>query len=91
MKDQMSANFSNLPQKPFNLTITGKTNLDLILYGLPEEMPPEREILDSDFDVILGGSSSIPAHNLAVIDTRVGFVSEGRQQRIWRDRARLPQ
>lgn len=27
------------PIKPFDITIAGETNLDLILYGLPEEMP----------------------------------------------------
>ncbi len=76
MKDQMRVNFSNHPRKPFDITIAGETNLDLILYGLPEEMPLEREILGSGFDVTLGGSSSILAHNLAVLGTRVGFVSE---------------
>jgi len=62
--------------KPLDITIAGETNLDLIFYGLPEEMPVEREILSSGFDMTLGGSSSILAHNLAVLGTRVGFVSE---------------
>ena len=61
---------------PLDICIAGETNLDLILYGLPEEMPVEREILSSEFDMTLGGSSSILAHNLAVLGTRVGFVSE---------------
>jgi len=72
----MNANFSGTDQKPLDIVIVGETNLDLILYGLPEEMPVEREILGSDFDMTLGGSSSILAHNLAVLGTRVGFVSE---------------
>jgi sugar/nucleoside kinase (ribokinase family) len=62
--------------KPFDICIAGETNLDLILYGLPEEMPAERELLGSDFSVTLGGSSSILAHNLATLGARVGFVSQ---------------
>jgi len=59
----------------FDVTIAGETNLDLILYGLPEEMPTERELLGSGFEVTLGGSSSILAHNLAALGARVGFIS----------------
>lgn len=59
----------------FDITIAGETNLDLILYGLPEEMPTERELLGSGFEVTLGGSSSILAHNLAALGARVGFIS----------------
>ncbi|NYF78122.1 carbohydrate kinase family protein [Granulicella arctica] len=62
--------------KPFDITIAGETNLDLILYGLPEEMPVERELLGSGFKITLGGSSSILAHNLATLGTRVGFISQ---------------
>jgi hypothetical protein len=29
----------------FDITIAGELNLDLILYGLPLEHPPERELL----------------------------------------------
>jgi len=32
-----------MPQ--FDVTIAGELNLDLILYGLPQELPPERELL----------------------------------------------
>jgi sugar/nucleoside kinase (ribokinase family) len=63
-------------QKSFDITIAGETNLDLILYGLPEEMPVERELLGSGFKVTLGGSSSILAHNLATLGDRVGFISQ---------------
>jgi sugar/nucleoside kinase (ribokinase family) len=63
-------------QKSFDITIAGETNLDLILYGLPEEMPVERELLGSGFKVTLGGSSSILAHNLAMLGSRVGFISQ---------------
>lgn len=62
--------------KRFDITIAGETNLDLILYGLPVHMPVERELLGTGFQTTLGGSSSILAHNLAVLGTRVGFVSQ---------------
>jgi len=72
----MSTNDTRPHQKPLDIAIVGETNLDLILYGLPERMPVERELLANGFDMTLGGSSSILAHNLASLGTRVGFVSE---------------
>ena len=60
----------------FDLTLAGETNLDLILNGLPEQMPTERELLASSFTCTLGGSSSILAHNLGVLGTRTGFITE---------------
>jgi sugar/nucleoside kinase (ribokinase family) len=62
--------------KRFDITIAGETNLDLILYGLPEQMPIERELLATGFEATLGGSSSILAHNLAALGSRVGFVTQ---------------
>ena len=59
----------------FDVTIAGELNLDLILYGTPEEIPRERELLVSDFSVTLGASSAIVAHNLGSLGSRVGFVS----------------
>jgi len=59
----------------FDITIAGEINLDLILYGLPGNMPVEREILANDFRVTLGGSSSILVHNLAVLGASVGFIT----------------
>jgi len=60
---------------PFDVTIAGELNLDLILYGLPETLPPEREILATDMVVTLGSSSAIFAHNLAALGSKVGFTS----------------
>ena len=57
------------------MTIAGELNLDLILYGLPAELPPEREILADRMMLTLGGSSTIVAHNLAALGSRVGFIS----------------
>jgi len=59
-----------------DITIAGEINLDLILYGLPEHMPTERELLASDFAITLGSSSAILAHNLAALGSRVGFVTK---------------
>jgi sugar/nucleoside kinase (ribokinase family) len=59
-----------------DIAIVGEINLDLILYGLPEQMPTERELLASDFAITLGSSSAILAHNLAALGTRVGFVTK---------------
>jgi sugar/nucleoside kinase (ribokinase family) len=64
-----------LPKKTLDISIAGEINLDLILYGLPEVMPVERELLGTDFQVTLGSSSAILAHNLAVLGTHVGFVT----------------
>jgi len=62
-------------QKRFDITIAGEINLDLILYGLPEEMPLERELLGNDFRLTLGSSSAIVAHNLAALGVSVGFIT----------------
>ena len=59
----------------FDVTIAGELNMDLILYGLPDEIPPEREVLGTGMQFTLGGSSSIAAHNLAAMGNRVGFIS----------------
>jgi sugar/nucleoside kinase (ribokinase family) len=63
----------NMPR--FDVTIAGELNLDLILYGLPAEMPPERELLADSMALTLGSSSAIVAHNLARLGSRVGFQS----------------
>lgn len=57
------------------MTIAGEINLDLILYGLPEDIPTERELLASDFRLTLGSSSAILAHNLAALGCSVGFIT----------------
>jgi sugar/nucleoside kinase (ribokinase family) len=59
-----------------DIVIAGEINLDMILYGLPEDMPTERELLASDFVITLGSSSAILAHNLAALGSRVGFVTK---------------
>ena len=64
-----------MSEKRFDVTIAGELNLDLILYGLPEELPRERELLAEKMMLTLGGSSAIVAHNLAAVGSKVGFAS----------------
>jgi len=66
---------ANLKKPRFDVTIAGELNLDLILYGLPDELPAERELLAERMMLTLGGSSAILAHNLAALGSRVGFQS----------------
>lgn len=59
----------------FDVTVAGELNLDLILYGLPDDLPPERELIAERMMLTLGSSSAIVAHNLAALGRRVGFIS----------------
>ena len=59
----------------FDVTVVGELNLDLILYGLPENLEPERELLANRLALTLGSSSAIFAHNLSVMGSKVGFIS----------------
>ena len=59
----------------FDVTVAGELNLDLILYGLPESLPREQEILVPEMLLTLGSSSAIVAHNLASLGCSVGFSS----------------
>jgi len=59
----------------FDITVAGELNLDLILYGLPEQLAPERELIADRMTLTLGSSSAIVAHNLASLGSRVGFQS----------------
>jgi sugar/nucleoside kinase (ribokinase family) len=60
-------------EKTYDLAIAGELNMDLILYGLPLEMPVERDLLGTGFASTLGSSSAILAHNAASIGMRVRF------------------
>ena len=63
------------PAKQFDITIAGEINLDLILDGIAEPMPVERELLASGFNITLGSSAAILAHNIAALGMRVGFAT----------------
>lgn len=59
----------------FDVTLVGDTNLDILLYGLPENLPLERELLAEQIAIRVGGSSAITAHNLAALGNSVGFIT----------------
>ena len=59
--------------KTFDLAIAGELNLDLILYGLPLVMEPERDLIGTDFVSTLGSSSGIVTHNAAALGLKVRF------------------
>jgi sugar/nucleoside kinase (ribokinase family) len=59
----------------FDLSVVGELNLDLVLYGLPEQFELDREHIASDLRLTLGSSSAIFAHNFALLGNRVGFSS----------------
>ena len=59
----------------FDLILAGEVNLDLILYGLNEVLPFDREVLASNFELTLGSSSAILAHNISLLGLRTGFVT----------------
>jgi sugar/nucleoside kinase (ribokinase family) len=57
----------------FDVSVIGELNLDVILYGLPQELKLEHEHLAKDLSITLGSSSAIFAHNLSSLGNRVGF------------------
>ena len=63
------------PLSQFDVTIAGEINLDLVLDGIRDPMPVERELIASAFRVTLGSSAAILAHNLSALGTRVGFAT----------------
>jgi hypothetical protein len=48
----------------FDVTIAGELNLDLILYRLPEKLPPERKPITDRMMLTSGSSLAILAHDL---------------------------
>ena len=60
----------------FDVCVVGEINPDLILYGLPRNLEPERESLIRGFRLTLGSSSGIFAHNLSVLGAHVGMVAK---------------
>lgn len=61
--------------KRFDVAIAGEVNLDLVLYGLPKDMPTERELIADNFAMTLGSSSAILAHNLATLGLNVTMTT----------------
>jgi sugar/nucleoside kinase (ribokinase family) len=59
----------------FDVSVIGELNLDLIFYGVPQNLILEQEHLANDLSITLGSSSAIFAHNLALLGNKVGFSS----------------
>ena len=59
----------------FDFTLVGDVNIDIMLYGLPEVLTPERELLATDMSILLGGSAAITAHNLAALGNTTGLIT----------------
>jgi len=59
----------------FDVTLVGEANLDVLLYGLPAELPTDRELVADGMALTLGGSPAITAHNLAVLGCKTGFIT----------------
>ena len=62
--------------KRFDVTLAGEITMDFVMYGLPEELPVERELLATDMALTPGGSSAITAHNLAMLGSSAGFIAQ---------------
>jgi sugar/nucleoside kinase (ribokinase family) len=62
-------------KRRFDVTLAGDTALDVLMYGIPDELPLERELLADGMAIRLGGSAAITAHNLAALGNTVGFVT----------------
>src|SRR5450432_874977 len=60
----------------FDVTLAGEITMDLVMYGLPEDLPLERELLATGMALTLGGSSAITAHNLSLLGSRTGFIPQ---------------
>ena len=70
-----SSQQSKAKGRGFDITLVGDTCLDLVLYGIPDELPPERELLANQIAIRVGGSGAITAHNLAALGNSVGFIT----------------
>jgi len=71
----MTAQDPTRKSRRFDVTLAGDTNLDILLYGLPEQLPLERELLADGMAIRIGGSGAITAHNLAALGNSVGLIT----------------
>ncbi len=72
---QPAANPEKRESRRFDVTLAGDANLDILLYGLPENLALERELLAERIAIRPGGSAAITAHNLAALGNSVGFIT----------------
>lgn len=68
-------NLNDHASRRFDVTIVGDNCIDILMYGLAEELPCERELLASDMAIRIGGSGAITSHNLAALGSKVGFIT----------------
>ena len=68
-------NSGSLSSRRFDVTIVGDNCIDILMYGLNEDLPCERELLATDMAIRIGGSGAITSHNLAALGSRVGFIT----------------
>lgn len=59
----------------FDIALVGEFNLDVIFYGVPEDLPPERELAARDMELLMGGATAITANNLARLGSHVGLIT----------------
>lgn len=59
--------------RDLDIIVAGEANVDLLLHEVPP-LELDKEKLAADMSLVLGGSSSITAFNLARLGARVGFV-----------------
>jgi sugar/nucleoside kinase (ribokinase family) len=60
-------------ERDLDVIVAGEANVDLMVLGVPR-VEFDKELLAQDMSLVLGGSSSIAAFNLARLGARVGFV-----------------
>jgi sugar/nucleoside kinase (ribokinase family) len=60
-------------ERDLDVIVAGEANVDLMMLGVPR-VEFDKELLAQDMSLVLGGSSSIAAFNLARLGARVGFV-----------------
>jgi sugar/nucleoside kinase (ribokinase family) len=70
-----SVNSDSIASRRFDVTLVGDSCMDILMYGLPDELPYERELLASEMAIRIGGSGAITAHNLAALGSKVGFIT----------------
>lgn len=58
-----------------DVTVVGDSCVDILMYGLSEELPCERELLATEMAIRIGGSGAITSHNLAALGTSTGFIT----------------
>ncbi len=59
--------------RDLDVIVAGEANVDLMVLGVPR-VEFDKELVAQDASLVLGGSSSIAAFNLARLGARVGFI-----------------